>query len=362
MSSGKSIKIYFSIFIAILVLSGVTLFIKIENSIFPFDKNTSIEISSYHEPVDSLFSKAEITQNKDFLSLHYHLSAQLAEPFVGMYFHKNSPNDPFFQLANYNVISVYITSSLGKRIPITYTVDYPGFTKKEQELTNIPYTAILDYKGEGWYDIPLTEFKKQSWWFREHQLKEDQFPNINLNRVNYLVIGSCQILGNNGKDTITLKGIKFKKDKTTLFYYWLAFVIVGGTVGIMLIIYKREKKVLIPYIPQEVENGGKDKLSLIKEYVAKNYPNPDLSQLSMQKDLGISSREIGLIIKEQLNSNFKNYLNMIRLAEVKRLLLETELPVSDIAYRTGYSNISHFNRVFKQETGLNPKQFRENPN
>ena len=75
--------------------------------------------------------------------------------------------------------------------------------------------------------------------------------------------------------------------------------------------------------------------------------------------LGISSREIGTLLKDNLQTSFKNYLNQIRLAEVKRLLKESDLPISDCAYRAGYNNISHFNRVFKNEIGVSPKQFRE---
>ena len=94
-------------------------------------------------------------------------------------------------------------------------------------------------------------------------------------------------------------------------------------------------------------------------FIAKNYANPELSANDLQQSLGISEREIGLLIKNKLDSSFKAYLNSIRLTEVKRLLVETDFPVSDIAYRTGYNNIPHFNRLFKKEMDCTPKEFRE---
>lgn len=94
-------------------------------------------------------------------------------------------------------------------------------------------------------------------------------------------------------------------------------------------------------------------------YIGLNFANPDLSVTDIQLALGISTREIGVIIKDELNSNFKTFLNNIRLTEVKRLLLESDLSISEIAYNTGYSNISHFNRIFKKEFEMSPSEFRE---
>lgn len=59
-----------------------------------------------------------------------------------------------------------------------------------------------------------------------------------------------------------------------------------------------------------------------------------------------------------LEPNFKTYSNTIRLTEEKRLLQETDLPISDIAYITGYNHISHFNRVFKKELEVSPRECR----
>lgn len=52
------------------------------------------------------------------------------------------------------------------------------------------------------------------------------------------------------------------------------------------------------------------------------------------------------------------YLRRFRMLEARRLLLQTSLSCSDIARQCGYTNPSHFARVFRREHGVNPAQYR----
>lgn len=52
------------------------------------------------------------------------------------------------------------------------------------------------------------------------------------------------------------------------------------------------------------------------------------------------------------------YLTSIRIEEAKRLLMETKLPVSKVALRSGFSDISSFQRNFKTNVGVTPTQYR----
>ena len=55
---------------------------------------------------------------------------------------------------------------------------------------------------------------------------------------------------------------------------------------------------------------------------------------------------------------FIDYLTNIRIAEAKRLLVETNQQISSIAESMGY-NPSYFNRLFKKVTGMTPGQYRK---
>lgn len=43
--------------------------------------------------------------------------------------------------------------------------------------------------------------------------------------------------------------------------------------------------------------------------------------------------------------------------EAERLLKENKLTVSEVGYQMGYSNLSHFTRVFEKHMGMKPKKY-----
>lgn len=64
------------------------------------------------------------------------------------------------------------------------------------------------------------------------------------------------------------------------------------------------------------------------------------------------------MFKHSTGSSFKEYLNMVRIEESKRLLTNTDFSIIDIAIAVGFEDQSYFSKVFKKYTGLTPKQFR----
>lgn len=63
--------------------------------------------------------------------------------------------------------------------------------------------------------------------------------------------------------------------------------------------------------------------------------------------------------KTHTNKSFFEFITELRMAHAARLLLEPERTVLEIAYTTGYKNISHFNRTFNKSFGCNPTAYRK---
>lgn len=57
--------------------------------------------------------------------------------------------------------------------------------------------------------------------------------------------------------------------------------------------------------------------------------------------------------------SFGDYIRKLRIEKAGHLLSESKHSLSEIAYLTGFSDQSHFNRIFKKYTGLNPKEYRK---
>ena len=63
--------------------------------------------------------------------------------------------------------------------------------------------------------------------------------------------------------------------------------------------------------------------------------------------------------KKATGENFSSYLTRIRIEKAKLLLKNTDLKVYQIGEDVGFRSIYYFNRVFKQITGITPKEFRK---
>ena len=164
------------------------------------------------------------------------------------------------------------------------------------------------------------------------------------------------------KDCITIRSITLGKSYIPFFLYALTasfiyYVLLAG------LIYVRKKEVrtkpnVIPYQQIELTETNDEILNKAIVYLSVNYTDPELSLSAMSLNLGISSRTISAELKKHFNVSFKQYINNIRLSESRRLLKETNLPVNEIAYKVGFSNVTHFNRSFRQQSNCSPLEYR----
>jgi AraC family transcriptional regulator, transcriptional activator of pobA len=73
----------------------------------------------------------------------------------------------------------------------------------------------------------------------------------------------------------------------------------------------------------------------------------------------ISESQLNDICQRHFNSGLKKILQNRLMQEARKLLLSSELSVSEIAYKLNFEDNSYFNKVFKNKTGLTPKRFRD---
>ena len=93
------------------------------------------------------------------------------------------------------------------------------------------------------------------------------------------------------------------------------------------------------------------------KYIRRNY----CDQVSLQEvsdNIGVSHAHLSRLFKEEMGQGFSDYVNSFRLGKAKELLTESSMSLSEIAQSVGYSNQQYFTRVFKNQTGMTPGQFR----
>ena len=65
------------------------------------------------------------------------------------------------------------------------------------------------------------------------------------------------------------------------------------------------------------------------------------------------------VLKKERGKGFTEYAEKRKIDEAKRLLLEKQLSVQDIAMTLGYANAQNFIRFFSKATGLTPGKYRK---
>ena len=86
------------------------------------------------------------------------------------------------------------------------------------------------------------------------------------------------------------------------------------------------------------------------------FSNLKLEQLAKLCNLSLSSfkREF----KKEFEDSPTNYINDRRLEKAKELLSTTDLPISEVAYETGFQDSLYFTRLFKNKIGIPPTVYR----
>ena len=86
---------------------------------------------------------------------------------------------------------------------------------------------------------------------------------------------------------------------------------------------------------------------------------------SVQLDFTINhlnSDYLARLFKKETGQSLGAYLQDRRIHEAKKLLVQTNIQVNEIAQRVGYDNFSYFSHTFREKTGVTPNEYRKNKN
>ena len=95
----------------------------------------------------------------------------------------------------------------------------------------------------------------------------------------------------------------------------------------------------------------------LKEYLDEHYMN-DVTLESLSSSIFVSKFHLSREFKKEVGISPIKYVISKRVNEASRLLLETNLPIKDIAIQVGYPNSAYFSQTFKRVTGKTPSEFR----
>ncbi len=101
-----------------------------------------------------------------------------------------------------------------------------------------------------------------------------------------------------------------------------------------------------------------DPVSFALEYVEAHL-HEDLDMGQVASATGLSYSHFSRLFKERTGEGFAHYLLASRMKRARRMLDQSTMRVSEIAYAVGYANHKHFTRAFREYFGYTPTQYRE---
>lgn len=94
-------------------------------------------------------------------------------------------------------------------------------------------------------------------------------------------------------------------------------------------------------------------------FMDSQYNRTDLSLTLLAELFQTSETYISYFFKEQTGINFSDYLENLRMNQARKLLVETDASVNEIAVKVGYYSLNSFSRAFKRANGMSATEYRK---
>lgn len=110
--------------------------------------------------------------------------------------------------------------------------------------------------------------------------------------------------------------------------------------------------------PETIPDAQAALISHMRSYIDRHFAEA-FSVAQMAEEFDISTSYLSRVFRKSMGCSASDYLTRRRLGEAQTLLLNTSIPVSEIARNVGYPNQSYFTKIFKRQFGISPLRYRK---
>ncbi|MFC4777117.1 helix-turn-helix domain-containing protein [Paenibacillus sp. GCM10023252] len=95
----------------------------------------------------------------------------------------------------------------------------------------------------------------------------------------------------------------------------------------------------------------------INHYMKERF-SEQLELSDLAEALQLSRSRVSRLFQEVTGRSFKDYLQLLRVAEARRLLIRSDMQVTDVCFASGFQSLSSFYRIFTAVEGVTPTAYR----
>ncbi|MFC4993933.1 helix-turn-helix domain-containing protein [Rubritalea tangerina] len=122
---------------------------------------------------------------------------------------------------------------------------------------------------------------------------------------------------------------------------------------------KARATALSSYLPQAANQSKSPQIKNAIQFIVENATREDLSLSHVLDHVSMSRATFSRQFQKALGLSYTNFIQSIRLETARRLLTTTNQSITEIAYASGFSNLSHFNALFRKRWNMAPSSLRK---
>lgn len=96
----------------------------------------------------------------------------------------------------------------------------------------------------------------------------------------------------------------------------------------------------------------------VLDYIHEHYKEP-VDNKTVSRQLGYHEYYLNRLFVKHMGTSIHSYLIDLRISEAKRLLLDSDIPVTQIAQAVGFRNHTYFSSCFLKRVGIQPSRYRD---
>lgn len=116
---------------------------------------------------------------------------------------------------------------------------------------------------------------------------------------------------------------------------------------------------ILERLEEKKSNKHDEIISSVKNIILENYMDQGLYLEKIADNINMSATYLGRLFKKNTLKSVADYINDVRMGKATYFLQTTDLPINDVAEKSGFSSSNYFYAIFKKEYGITPNEYRQ---